>query len=954
MAKKIHIKKKNRGKLHEDLNIPKGEKIPASKLKVKSTDSPAVKKRKVFASNARKWSKGQDGFIIPKQEDFPDVESFHAALDAYNASITDMMAQQELQLIPGVAPNNNPLQTSTSRFQDVFNQTPSVQQSFQNRDLSQPASLAAPKSKKKKFNWGNAALTALAVTNAVIPKDIIKPPVVQPAQSYNPHPYGTGSQALANDGKKIKGKKYISKSYNFGGDIPLSVDGYKNNSMDRDQPMLRIPSGDITMNNVPHPVLGIDSLGNQQLMMPEGNYQFPGEYVDEIPLAKKGKKMKKKKPGKYISTSYEEGGKMRYANKGLHIEDNAFTPISDSVLKINGESHENGGTKLAYAGKGVEAEAGETFHIDQEGNGVIMGNMQNPLTGRKFKQDSKMLANKEKKIDKLLDYSTELVNTSNPYDKWDVLKFNAGEAMMTGANMKRQELKQSREHLGALQEAMLQLKEEGQELLPSKNKGRKTAKNGLRIDYTDKAQMGFMIANQLGKRNTQNQLPTISLDTNDVYGDTTLSVAQRHNNPGNMKFESWMTKFGATPGNPDRITKDGTTYAQFPDMQSGMSAMREKLFNRPTFSKLTLKDAINRWTGNHPYANIPQDLANKPLNQMTPEEKERAFSVITMGEDSKVYNRIQPRGTAAKPESQAFIPQNIHFNPLTAPTLGATSPNTPAQNRQPYQYNWNLSEPKDIPVPTDAEPLQFQQILPELYAAATNKQEPVWMQQYDPQLFQDFEVSLQDRRNRITSQGRASRQYLGDNAGAQAILAAGEYDAISGVDAEEFRINQQISNDITNKNIGLLNDAKLKNLQLADQQYIRQATGKSKTKAANQAILNSLSNKVLQNQLENRTLQVYENLYPHFRYDDQYQLQKEGNSGADYLSLPSFTPATPTLGSNTSTQRTMDASGNLKQIRYSTPSSIKTSLDEIRLKEAREKTFGSEYKNLQRLFNIKK
>jgi hypothetical protein len=46
-----------------------------------------------------------------------------------------------------------------------------------------------------------------------------------------------------------------------------------------------IPSGDITMQGVPYPVLGIDNLGNTKIMQPGGNYQFPGNMVYEIPMA---------------------------------------------------------------------------------------------------------------------------------------------------------------------------------------------------------------------------------------------------------------------------------------------------------------------------------------------------------------------------------------------------------------------------------------------------------------------------------------------------------------------------------------------------------------------------------------------------------------------------------------------------------------------------------------------
>jgi len=61
---KIRIKKKNRGKLHSALGIPQGEKIPASKLKVKESDSPSMVKMKTFARNAKKWKHENGGIAL--------------------------------------------------------------------------------------------------------------------------------------------------------------------------------------------------------------------------------------------------------------------------------------------------------------------------------------------------------------------------------------------------------------------------------------------------------------------------------------------------------------------------------------------------------------------------------------------------------------------------------------------------------------------------------------------------------------------------------------------------------------------------------------------------------------------------------------------------------------------------------------------------------------------------
>jgi hypothetical protein len=51
----------------------------------------------------------------------------------------------------------------------------------------------------------------------------------------------------------------------------------------------RIASDNITMQGVSYPVLGVDNLGNQQLMLPGAEYVFPGaDYVDEFPMMQGG------------------------------------------------------------------------------------------------------------------------------------------------------------------------------------------------------------------------------------------------------------------------------------------------------------------------------------------------------------------------------------------------------------------------------------------------------------------------------------------------------------------------------------------------------------------------------------------------------------------------------------------------------------------------------------------
>lgn len=52
----IHIKKANRGKLRKALGATAGQKISSAKLaKATHSKNPVLKKRAVFAQNARKW-----------------------------------------------------------------------------------------------------------------------------------------------------------------------------------------------------------------------------------------------------------------------------------------------------------------------------------------------------------------------------------------------------------------------------------------------------------------------------------------------------------------------------------------------------------------------------------------------------------------------------------------------------------------------------------------------------------------------------------------------------------------------------------------------------------------------------------------------------------------------------------------------------------------------------------
>jgi len=195
------------------------------------------------------------------------------------------------------------------------------------------------------------------------------------------------------------------------------------------------------------------------------------------------------------------------------------------------------------------------------------------------------------------------------------------------------------------------------------------------------------------------------------------------------------------------------------------------------------------------------------------------------------------------------------------------------RNKQKYDWEGDLTALTNLVLPyirpSNQSGLDPTQLSGEMLALATNQLEPVQAQLYSPLLQTDAsDISLQDQLNANQADFNAIQRQTGYNPAAQAALAAQKYAANSNVLGEQFRLNQAQKQATYNKNRDILNDATLKNLAILDQQYIRQSQAKSNTKATAQAALNSISDKIAKNKLENRTLGVYENLY-NYRYDNK-------------------------------------------------------------------------------------
>lgn len=99
--------------------------------------------------------------------------------------------------------------------------------------------------------------------------------------------------------------------------------------------MIPNAGGSITMRNIPYPVLGIDDEGNQQMMYPDREYQFPGNSVYEIPMAQFGfEKKEKEDPNKL----YQEYLKLQEeVNRRQENEDSYESRLNDALIPMIGK-----------------------------------------------------------------------------------------------------------------------------------------------------------------------------------------------------------------------------------------------------------------------------------------------------------------------------------------------------------------------------------------------------------------------------------------------------------------------------------------------------------------------------------------------------------------------------------------------------------------------------------------
>lgn len=531
-----------------------------------------------------------------------------------------------------------------------------------------------------------------------------------------------------------------------------------------------------------------------------------------------------------------------------HVEQAPGLDHTGIIMRYGGDTGEQDGYSMAEGGDTegnvIEAERGEYISERKDGgqageSAQISGNRKynsnfydlglafnKEFEGMKIKNIQGEVANRDAKLNKFSDKNTQELIDFDPKTPTDKLKQNALIANQQGINMKYGINASIVNNALAFQNSANEVIDEMSNLYGKEINGDDFVKSGgSKINFTKEPL-------DSGKSKNGGKYPKAQTGYN-IKGVK----------PGTIDYNP----IGQTAGND--FWKDETTYENVwkPRVYSAFS-------NPQRAEQLISK--LENYSGQD-----ADDVKAAIAKGKTPEEKKTIAIKLATDKNIGPFHQVM-KDVIDAPLSDT--PAATTTSEQTTIALEATT------TEQKKKFPWMALLNQFMPRPSDAEAFDYSQLYPEMFAMANNQLEPVPVQGYQPDLDIPYDISLQDQLNANQADFNSIQRMAGYNPAAQSALAAQKYAANSKVLGEQFRLNQAQKAGVYGNNRQILNQAKLTNLGIYDKQYERQAMAKSNTKDVAQAALNSMTDKVAKNKLENRTLQTYENLY-NYRFDPNFK-----------------------------------------------------------------------------------
>ena len=226
--------------------------------------------------------------------------------------------------------------------------------------------------------------------------------------------------------------------------------------------------------------------------------------------------------------------------------------------------------------------------------------------------------------------------------------------------------------------------------------------------------------------------------------------------------------------------------------------------------------------------------------------------------------QLEPVQGVRAPDLQVAVP------PVTIPIGEPIDPN---KSRKPMPDNNKVNPPKPNPkVPWSNTLNSLGEIVPEIAAYIQNETDfPVFTGRYQPRYLNPVELNIQASLNRNYAQtaplleGSSGNPSIDNARAAQAL--SNLYDANNEAFQQKFNFDTQNRYQTDATNLQIENQANLLNLQRADQYWDKITQRQAVKEATRNNIINSAYSKFKRKQLEDRSLQLTNQMFDNFKYD---------------------------------------------------------------------------------------
>lgn len=588
------------------------------------------------------------------------------------------------------------------------------------------------------------------------------------------------------------------------------------------------------------------------------------------------------------------GGKAKMISSSDH---------SNPMMKFTGREHTQGGIGIGYNGTVAEVEDKEIGWVDNEGGLNIFGKLKLPGTNQTFRKTAEDIAEQEKKVDGKKSKYLNILNNGDATDPYQESARSTAKVMFKSLDKQSKQIAEKKEALASYQNLILNMAEmQGQKMAYGGKLPRKPYAEGgevfgpedpiniipLKKDFKKgdrdlKNIKGIVLHKTAGTNSAKSVIAGWDSDNRQASADFIIDkdgTITQVGDLGDTKWHSGRKSVNKTTFGIELVGSSADESDVTPEQYKALGRLQKEVFAPMgiTADNYYGHTQVNKKKG-FDFAD-PNSIKNVLMNAGISKEYNPVPDLLDplySGEPSDLAQAEDAAAAAGTPMNTTFssTSQNAGMTGYgTGPNLGSFI-NT---KYGPARRNANAFSDKAEIVSGNRQrdyqsPLAFEQIAPELLTIATNRTEAVPAMTYQPELKQTFDISYQLGRNEnqatFNQVARAAEQ--SGNIDALGELAAQKYKADQAYNVQEVQGNAQQRLQTYGQNIDVLNDARLKNLAIIGDQQVKQAQARFNTRKEDIATLKSISAKVAQNELENRTYNAYANLFKHYGFD------KKGN-----------------------------------------------------------------------------